>query len=254
MKLKTHLLAGLLGAGFLFTTSPVHAQAIYTEGHGDLGVEYTPGETEFEAHWHIGSGAIVDGQPVPGLDGEEFAPDGLVARLTATSSVSNSSVASALGVSTGYTAYRTGITAYPPNLGFALEEIGAPGDWMNETIRLTLTGFSGPGELAISQTIVGLGTFVWFSSLGDGFTVDDNGWEFAVGGHQHLDWWFTEAGIYEIGFTWTGTYIGGENPIDVSGSGTFGFQVDVVPEPGTWGLLMAGLLILGIFGQRRLRA
>lgn len=248
MKLKAPLLLGLLGLAIL---SSAHAQSLYTAGHGDLGVEYTPGSTEFEAHWHIGSGAIVDGQPVPGLDGEEFAPDQIIAQLGTTSTVSNSSVANALGVTTGSTVYRTGITAYPPNIGFGLEEVGAPEDWLNGTITLTLTGFSGPGEVAISQTIgapINM-TIVWFSSRGDSYTQANNSWEFAVGGHQHNDWWFSEAGFYELEFTWTGTYIGGESPVDVAGSGTFGFNA--VPEPGTWLLLSLGLGLVLIFGPRR---
>lgn len=256
MKSKFLLLAGVIGTGFLFNTVSVHAQAIYTEGHGDLGVEYTPGETEFEPHWHLGAGAVVDGEPL--AEGDEFAPDAAVARLFGTANVSQSSVANALGVSTGYTAYRTGITAYPPNLGFALEEVGSPDVWAGDEfggiITLTLTGFSGPGKMALSQTIGGFGTYVWFSSLGDSYTVADNSWGMPVGGHIHLDWWFSEAGVYEVTFDWNGTYIGGETPIDVTGSGTFGFQVGVVPEPGTWVLLASGLLTLVILRRRRLFA
>lgn len=241
---------GLIAAGLLFHSSRAFAQMIYTDGHGDLGVEYTPGETEFEAHWGIGAGSIVDGDPLPGFEEVEFAPDELVARLFGTASVSNASVASALGVDTGYTAYRTGNTSYPPNLGFALEEVGMPEDWLDESITLTLTGFSGPGEIAISQTISGFGTIVWFSSNGDAFTVNDNQWAFGVGGHQHLDWWFTEKGSYTLEFTWTGTYIGGENPVDVQGSGTFGFQVNMIPEPHILGLLVAGFLVFIVFLRR----
>lgn len=252
MKLKPLLLTGFIGAALCVASFTAHAQSIYTAGHGDLGVEYTPGDTHFEAHWHMDAGSTINGQALS--EGEEYAPDELVARLFGTSNVSNSTIATSLGVSTGYTAYRTGITAYPPNLGFALEEVGSPGDWLDSNITLTLTGFSGPGELAISQSISGLGTFVWFSSLGDDFTIADNSWEFGVGGHQHLDWWFTEAGIYEIDFTWTGTYIGMMDPIEVSGSGTFGFQVGVVPEPGTWGLIVAGLLGGLVTLRRRQRA
>lgn len=241
------LAAGTLMLGGLSAT----AQSVYTAGHGDLGIEYTPGETEFEPHWHLGAGAVVDETPLD--NGEEFAPDEIVARFFGTANVGAASLASALGVSTGYTAYRTGNASYPPNLGFGLEEVGSPEGWLDETITLTLTGFSGPGEMALSQT---LGapinqTLVWFSSLGDGYTVDNNSWGLPVGGHIHLDWWFTEMGIYEVEFTWNGTYIGGESPVDISGSGTFGLQVGVVPEPGIVGLLASGLLMLA--ARRRYR-
>ncbi|HWL53145.1 MAG TPA: choice-of-anchor M domain-containing protein [Chthoniobacteraceae bacterium] len=251
MKKPTFLLmAAFLAGGLAFAVPGVAAQSIYTNGHGDLGVEYTPGETEFEPHWHIGAGAMVDGAPL--AEGEEFAPGDLVARLSTTSNVGNASVADALGVSTGTAVYRTGITAYPPNLGFGLEEVGLPDDWLGGAITLTLTGFSGPGQMAISQTVSGLGTFVWFSSLGDGYTVADNEWEFAVGGHQHNDWWFSETGIYEVTFEWSGTYIGGGEPVDVTGAGTFGLQVGVIPEPGTWALLAAGGAMLVLLRRRSL--
>jgi len=247
--LKRLMAVSVIGSGLLFASTPGHTQSIYTDGHGDIGVEYTPGETEFEPHWHIGAGAVVNGEVVE--EEEEFAPGDMEARLFGTANV-NSPVAEALGVSTGDTAYRTGITAYPPNLGFALEEVGPPEEWLGESITLTLTGFSGPGEMAISQTVSGIGTFIWFSSLSDSYTVADNSWQFAVGGHQHLDWWFSEAGVYEVTFDWNGTYIGGETPIAVTGSGTFGFQVGVVPEPGTWGLTAVGLLLLLTFRRRSL--
>lgn len=229
----------------------VAAQFMFTEGHGDMGIGYTPGESVFEPHWHLDAGSVVDGIPLAGS--EEFEPGGLVTRFSGTANVGVVSLADALGVSTGYTAYRTGNASYPPNLGFGLEEVGAPGDWLDESITLTLTGFFGPGEMALSQT---LGapfnmTLVWFSSLGDGYTVSDNSWTLPVGGHVHLDWWFTEAGFYEVGFTWNGTYIGGDSPVEVGGAGTFG--LDVVPEPEVAGLLVLEFAFLTVAFLRRRR-
>jgi surface-anchored protein len=240
------LAAGILGAGSILAAGPARAASIYTAGHGDIGVEYTSGETEFEAHWHLGAGAVVDGSPL-GSEAE-YEPGDIVGQLSTTTEVSNASVAAALGVATGTTVYRMGNTAYPPNIGFALEEVGADTDWQDGTITLTMTSFSGPGALAISQTISGFGTFVWFSSEGESFTVDDNKWEFGVGGHQHNEWWFTEKGNYEVTFEWNGTYIGAGGPTAVSSSGTFGFQV--VPEPGSAGLLAAGLSGMAFLRRR----
>jgi surface-anchored protein len=237
------LAASLLAAVLLFTTS-ASAQAVYTAGHGDIGVEYEDGD--FLPHWHIHAGGTVDGA-VLGTDGE-YEPGDLVARIETTSTVSNSGVASALGVSTGATVFRTGITAYPPNLGFGLEEL-APGDWLDDTITISLTEVSGPGEVALSQTVSGFGTFVWFSSVSGGFTVNNNAWDFAVGGHQHLDWFFTEAGYHELTFSWTGTHL---TEGLVTGSGTFGFQVGAIPESSAFALL-AGAFSLGLVVLRRPR-
>lgn len=245
-KYKLPLLSGLVGVGMILSAGVSQAQAIYTSGHGDLGVEYTPGEAEFEAHWHIGSGAVVDGVPL--TEEQEFAPEALAAQLGTQAAVSSSAVASALGVSTGTMAFRTGNAAYPPNVGFGLEEVGSDSEWQDGSITLTLTGWTGPGSLAVSQTIANVGTFVWFSSDASK-TQNSNAWDFGVGGHQHLDWWFSEAGNYSVTFTWTGTYIGGESPVAVSGSGTYEFQA--VPEPGTWALLGVAMLIgMAVYRRR----
>jgi len=249
MKLNPLFRIGLIGAGIFFATArelPLHA-AVYTSGHGDIGIEYTPGETEFEPHWHLDAGAIVDGAPLP-FGGEEYEPDAVIARL-GTRTTASGGIATALGVDSGTAVWRTGSSAYPPNLGFALEEVGMPEDWLDEVITLTLTSVSGPGAVAVSQTIISVGTFVWFSS-DIGATVMDNQWDFGVGGHQHLDWYFTLPGMYEFEFSWSGVYIGGETPINVSGEGVFGVQV--VPEPGTWALLGGGVIVMG-FLRRRLR-
>lgn len=242
------LRAALLAAAFLSLLAPrASAQGYYTAGHGDLGIEYEAGSGEFEAHWHLGAGAVVDGVELSTDD--EFAPDEIIGWLNSTSTVSSASVASALGVSTGTTVFRTGITAYPPNVGFALEEVGAPGDWTDGTITLSLAAVSGPGEVAISQTISGIGTLVWFSSVDAGLTSSGNAWSFGVGLHQHLDWFFTEAGFYELTFEWAG-----EHAIDglVTGTGTFGFQVGAIPEPSTYAAFFgAAALGLALWQRRR---
>lgn len=239
---KPRFLAAALLAAVLQLTTSASAQSVYTAGHGDLGIEYEDGA--FHAHWHIGAGAAVNGSPLS-VENEYDAGD-LIGRLEGTSAVSHSGVAAALGVTTGTTVFRTGITAYPPNVGFGLEEL-TPSDWQDETITLSLTGYSGPGEVALSQTISGVGTFVWFSSVGGGFTQNNNAWDFAVGGHQHLDWFFSEAGYHELTFTWTGTHL-----VDglVTGSGTFGFQAGAIPEPSAFALL-AGIGSLGLVVLRR---
>jgi surface-anchored protein len=237
------LAASLLAAVLLFTTS-ASAQGVYTGGHGDLGIEYEDGA--FHAHWHIGAGATVDGAALS--EEAEYEPASLIGLLEGTSVVSNANVTAALGVSTGTTAFRTGITAYPPNIGFGLEEL-TPSDWQDGTITLSLTAVSGPGEIALSQTVIGIGTFVWFSSVSDSVTANSNNWDFAVGGHQHLDWFFTKAGNYDLTFSWTGTHL---TEGLVTGSGTFGFQVGAIPESSAFALL-AGAFSLGLVVLRRPR-
>lgn len=247
MHTQTHIIFRAMLVGALLTAS-AHAQSLYSSGHGDIGVEYTPGSTEFEAHWHLDSGAMVNGQPL--ASEQEFEPETLAAYVSTSAAVPTDSVAQALGVEIGADVFRTGTSAYPPNLGFGLEEIGDPTDWLNETVSISLTGFSGPGEMAVSQTISGIGTLVWFSSLGGELTQSDNVWDFGVGGHQHNNWWFSEEGEYEVSFTWTGTYIGGESPVEVSGTGTYLFQVQTIPESAAAGWLL-GVGALALAWRRR---
>ena len=256
MMMRVGVLAAVAGFAGL---AGVRGQAIYTSGHGDLGVEYDEVAGVFVPHWHMGAGAVVNG--VAQEEDEEYEPDGLVARAETKGAVSGG-VATALGVGSGTMVFRLGTTAYAPNLGFGLEEL-AVSDWATldgseeAAIRITLTGVSGPGELAISQTVAGVGTFVWFSSKeldGGSYTVNGNEWVFAVGGHQHLDWWFSVAGDYEVSFTWEGLYVGegaAEGGTPVSGAGTFGVQA--VPEPGTWVLLIVGGVCAGVVAWRRAR-
>jgi hypothetical protein len=70
----------ILAAGFSVVS--VFGQAICTSGHGDVGAGYIPVDKEFEPHWHLGSGAVVDGSLL-GSDAE-YDPADLRARTLAT--------------------------------------------------------------------------------------------------------------------------------------------------------------------------
>lgn len=247
MKIRSLLSAigfGLLSAlpGF-----PSAQAAVYTSGHGDIGVEYLPGTAEFAPHWHLIAGAVVDGVPLVGE--AEYEPGEMVARVRGKGSVSGAAAA-ALGVAPGSLVWRTGSSAYPPNLGFGLEEVGDETDWLEGTITLTLGHVSGPGAVALGQTIPGFGSFLWFASDPDA-TAMGNRWESGVGSHGHLDWYFSRPGSYAFEWTWSGVYLGGGVPVNVTGTGTF--HVEVVPEPGSWGLLGGGLAVAALLGRRARR-
>ena len=233
-----------------FLVSPASAQDYYTGGHGDIGVGYTPGETEFEPHWHLGGGAIVNGSPLAAE--AEYAPGDLIAWTTTTFAAPSGS-GTWLGVTPGTSVFRMGTSTYQPNLGWATEEAGAETVWENGTINISLTGWSNanPGHFALVT-----GGTALFSTVGNAATTNNNSWNFDVEvGHAHATWYFSHAGYYELSFTWTGLYIGTDAPpegIAVTGTGTFGFQGGAIPEPSSAAAL-AGLFALGAVALRRQR-
>lgn len=244
------MLATMIAVGSL-AAPQLKAQAIYTGGHGDIGIEYDFGEspTEFEPHWHLHDGAVYDGITVTDPEGQEFAPDELVAKTTATLPAS-SQVATALGITQGATVFRMGNEIYEPELGFGTEEL-TDTDWLDSSIVITLTGWSGPGEIAMFYG-TSEGAPLYFSTLNPGNTVADNTWNIGAGAHEHLSWFFSEAGDYTVTFSWAGTYIGEGAPeggTPVTGEGTFGVQA--VPEPGTWAMVGLGMGALLFFRSRR---
>lgn len=232
----------LLGAAL-----SAQAQTLYTEGHGDLGISYTPGETTLEALWGIDAGATVDGSVL--TSHTTYLPNELAAFTTATTTTPSSSL-TWLGVAGGSEAYRLGSNTYPPNLGFNTSGAGPDSDWQDSTMLITLSGWSGPGEVAL-RSGSSSGALTWFSTFDESATVNrDNTWEFDMGvGHVHLVWYFSEPGYYELTYDWAGTYIGGESPLDVTGTGTYGFYVGVVPEPAS-GALLGGCLALAAVLRR----
>jgi surface-anchored protein len=128
-----------------------------------------------------------------------------------------------------------------PFLGIGSEELD-PGDWTGD-LSLTLTGMSGPGVFSLWQD--GFSP-TFFMSTFDGVSGADT-ISFTAGGHDHFNYGFTQPGLYEVTFEVAGTH-----SVDgfKTGSATYSFHVvgGYVPEPGSFGLLALGALVL-----RRLR-
>jgi surface-anchored protein len=129
-----------------------------------------------------------------------------------------------------------------PFLGWATEELN-PADWVgNLTFTLTsVNSPSGNGHFAVWQT----DGFGGVSNLA--MSTADSGADVlsqAAGLHDHYNVAFTEAGLWEIGITVSGTHV---TDGLVTDSGTFRFNV--VPEPST--ALLGALGLLALLRRRR---
>lgn len=246
MKKTSSLLAVAVLAVLAFT-SPLRAQAIYSSGHGDIGAAYDDLAKEFEPHWHLHAGAVVDGATLA-ADGE-FAPGAALARTSATRT-SPSGLSNIIGVADGTLIYAAGSSAYQPNLGFGVEELEID-DW-SSPITVTLTSSSVPvgANFALYTTNLA-GTSVVdriFSTLAPGSTDFSNSFTMTTGDHIHFQWGFTEQGTYTFDLTWSGTHV-----VDGIISTTETFAVQVVPEPSTFALLgLGGAIGAWAFSRRRL--
>ena len=243
--MKLHLTIALFAGALV---SPAFS-ALYTSGHGDIGIAYEeePGEpAEFFLHNHVSPNGVVDG--MSGND-EEFAAGDLttVVPLTTMGNQSNSALNSGTGVSGGPIwvlpeSQTQATTLGAPYLGFASEEL-AVSDWNTTTmITFTLdsvTSPSGSGNFSAWNTD-GFGAPTFFLSSNDpSGTANSNTITIPVGGEAHFNLGFSEPGDWGIEITVAGTHL-----VDGPQSSTGTFNFTVVPEPSSALLAVIGSLAL----------
>jgi surface-anchored protein len=131
-------------------------------------------------------------------------------------------------------------------LGLATEEI-ALGVFEGDVVTFSLTGITGPGHFALYSE-GGFGDVTLFFNSADGITSSDS-MTLPVGSHQHLNWAFSAPGSYSVEFTASGILQADGMPTT---SGPVAYSFEVVPEPGTVGLLViAGLAMVWIWRPGR---
>lgn len=225
------------------------AQDSFTDGHGDIGIEYDAAEQELELHWHIEGGTVND----TFYDDQEFEADEVQAitnllffNTTTGDPIGRPDGAAWDGIGNNagdfFWVLPQGDRAGTPFLGLASEEMGDPTDWSNDgvgAITWEVSNWSGPGEFSIFQ----------FGSTAPNFFIstanDDLSFNFDVGGHDHFNYSFTELGTYDIEFTVTATH-------DTAGeiSDTANFRFVAVPEPSS-ALILGALGLVGMVSRRR---
>jgi hypothetical protein len=261
------------------TATPV----VYSGGHGDIRANWNPAEspTVFTLVLHADKGAIVNGAPLATVT--DYAPGAAVFRIPATANLGR--IHNPTGFWSGNTSppnngynFATGTYAYTgaavgdplwvistnsidaahygtPWIGLGAEPTGGSSGgnpWVTNLIYFRLTSFSfdGSGHGTTGGNFsasTATGARRWDTA--DGSFANDS-FSVGAGSHIHPRLYFTEPGLYSVGITVTGTHV---TYGEVSGSGTFTFEV--VPEPGAATLVAVGLLAgaIGLGGRRRSR-
>lgn len=204
-----------------------------SNGHADIGVGYHDGHLDLHVHQELPEEA-------------EYAPGDVTFVVgDAAKTLSPGGVfAPALGAA-GSPIWVLPTSPNPdlPFIGFGTEEL-SPAEWLGN-ISLTLSGFSGPGNMAIWN----IGSFG-----GANLVVDStrgvgplNTMLLLPGNHAHYNIGFSQPGRYEVSFDALGTHT--PTQLAVLGSGTYRFEV--VPEPSTYALMGIGAAAILWSARRR---
>lgn len=235
------------------TIAQTHANAglVYSGGHCDLCADYDETENALELHYHFHDGSPGTTEEGVSLIGE-ISPSELYTRVsdaTKTTTPDNSAY-DFLGVPANSDiwilpqAQMTGV----PFLGFGTEELD-PADWSTD-ISYKLISVDGPGEFSLWMSAWN-GTPELYWATSDGIDEDDVYAQMTLS-HAHANWGFTAEGVYEVQMQISGTLSGGTTVS--SEVETFTFLVGsstVVPEPGTFVLLVSALGALCLIRRKK---
>jgi surface-anchored protein len=181
---------------------------IWSEGHGDLAVNYANGEWQWQAQ-----------------EGKD--PDRVIIRLgdLTRKEIPANPAFSFLGTAGDpIWIIPTGETAGIPFMGINAEATRS-GTFVNNRFDLHLTSVSGPGDF-VMWTTTGTGTPTILMNSRDGITISDKT-DVPAGGHFHQNWGFTLPGTYRIGFKAAGVLTGQTTPT-TSEETVYTFEVNVL--------------------------
>ncbi len=217
----------------------------FSSGHGDMGLAVETDGSLF-LHYHFGSGAVLNGVALgPGVD-VEYVPSEAFVRVADTARTFPGAVPF---LGTGATDPIWTLPQAPgalPFLGIAAEEL-SPSIFASAGFRLT--AFNGPigGEFALWQG--GFSPTVFFqTNNGINSTVDL--FNIGIGVHDHANWSFTKAGIYNLTIEGFANPVGGGTQLTDIGTFTFAVgNATAVPEPSSIALI--AVCGVGVFAARR---
>ncbi|MBM3847083.1 MAG: PEP-CTERM sorting domain-containing protein [Verrucomicrobia bacterium] len=225
---KNHLAVGLVGVTVLTLSSLSNAAEIISTGHVDIGVAYEDGGWDLHVHNEDTDTEYEPGEAILQLGSSTL------------TSIPADSRFSFLGTS-GSPIYLLSSLGNPNQilLGVAAEEV-EPGVFVNDSLKLTLTAFSGPGAFHAYRVDGLTGNPLRAVSAANGMPdAVHHVFDVLAQGHQDYNWAFTEQGDYKLTFRASGDLAGGGSSM----SDEVVYQFQVVPEPSTLSLAALGALI-----------
>ncbi|WP_165245612.1 choice-of-anchor M domain-containing protein [Paludisphaera soli] len=253
---KTTFIAGLAATYVAGAASAADFTDLYTAGHADIAVGYDATDGLY-LYYELASSARINGSL---LGGSGASADPATVSTVVPESVLTTGNAGLPAPFAGNPLYVLGQTSAGsttrPYVGWGAEDIDV-GLFVGDALTLSLTGVSNSTG---GQFVLWGNGFASSPAMNtaDGLSLDDS-IELTATGHDHYNFGFTAAGVYDLTFTVTGTLVGGGV---VTTSDVFRFVVGnippppgpAVPEPSA--LAMAGLAVAagGLFAGRRGRA
>jgi surface-anchored protein len=222
MNLNPLSLSLTLGATLSLACLPAYAAVPIGSDHVDIGIAYEGGA--FDLHIH-------QEEPVD----IEYAPDEaffLIGAVSQTTSPGGPFTAFLGSAGNPVWVLPATEVAGLPFLGFGTEELD-PADWLGN-LSLSLRSVTGTGNFSVwSSGAFGVPTVAMNST--DGFSEGDR-LSLVPGSHGHYNLGFTAPGTYVVELEASGTHVV-DGPVS---SGPTAYTFQVVPEPSTYVLLLAG--------------